>query len=136
MTRKLIALSSLAAALTLAASAGAANPVTVTIRHQLKGCHAWAVGNGPYRATQSLTIAKGSTVRFVDNDVMSHMLMQLTGPKVAVVGQTMAKIGASAHIRFAKAGTYVFATMAGEDYMKGVTTIGEDNVLRLVVTVK
>jgi hypothetical protein len=31
--------------------------------------------------------------------------------------------------------TYIFTTKAGEDYMKGVKTSGEDNILRLVVTV-
>jgi plastocyanin len=136
MTRTLIALSSLAAALTLATSAGAANPVTVTIRHQLHGCHAWAVANGPFRATQALSLTHGSTLNFVDNDVMPHTLIQLTGSHVALMGSHMAKMGATAHITFLKPGTYVFGTKAGEDYMKGVKTIGEDNVLTLTVTVR
>jgi hypothetical protein len=39
---------------------------------------------------------------------------------------------------FAKTGTYVFLTKAGEDYpsMSNMKTIGEDNVLRLVVKVR
>ena len=43
--------------------------------------------------------------------------------------------GATTHVKFAKAGVYTFTTRAGEDYMKGVKTIGEDNVLKLKVTV-
>ena len=38
-------------------------------------------------------------------------------------------------MKFAKAGVYTFTTKAGEDYMKGIKTIGEDNVLKLKVTV-
>jgi len=44
-------------------------------------------------------------------------------------------MGASARLTFSAKGKYVFTTRAGEDYMKGVKTIGADNVLRLVVTV-
>ena len=47
----------------------------------------------------------------------------------------MSKIGASTKIVLAKAGTYRFTTKVGEDYMKGVKTIGEDNVLKLTVKV-
>ena len=50
----------------------------------------------------------------------------------------MAKPGATATARFLARGTYVFKTRAGDDYpmMKNMKTIGEDNVLRLVVTVR
>ena len=44
--------------------------------------------------------------------------------------------GATTKVKFAKAGVYTFKTRAGEDYMKGIKTIGEDNVLRLTVTVR
>jgi hypothetical protein len=36
---------------------------------------------------------------------------------------------------FSKPGTYVFGTKPGEDYMKGVVTTGNDNVLRMKVQV-
>ena len=39
-------------------------------------------------------------------------------------------------VTFAKPGRYVFGTKPGEDYMKGIKTIGADNVLKLVVTVR
>ena len=39
-------------------------------------------------------------------------------------------------VTFTKPGVYKFTTKAGEDFMSGVKTIGEDNVLRLTVTVR
>ena len=71
----------------------------------------------------------------IDNDVMSHTLVQVKGPKASSTGAKMTRIGASARLTFPSAGTYVFTTKVGEDYMKGVKTVGEDNVLRLVVKV-
>lgn len=49
----------------------------------------------------------------------------------------MNHMSAQARVVFAKVGTYKFTTRAGEDYpaMKGMQTIGEDNVLRLTVVV-
>jgi plastocyanin len=118
--------------------AGAASKqVTVTIRHQMKGCHTWAVGAGAYKASQAVTVARGTTVKFVNNDVMPHKLVLKSGPAVVFVGKpNMNKPAASVKVAFAKAGVYRFRTVAGEDYMKGMKTVGEDNVLRLVVTVK
>jgi hypothetical protein len=47
----------------------------------------------------------------------------------------MARMGARTKVTFTKAGTYRFTTKVGEDYMKGVKTVGEDNVLKLTVVV-
>jgi hypothetical protein len=47
----------------------------------------------------------------------------------------MKHMSASADVGFPSKGTYVFTTKAGEDYLKGVKTVGEDNVLKLVVKV-
>ena len=44
-------------------------------------------------------------------------------------------MGASLKITLIKPGVYHFTTKAGEDYMAGMKTIGEDNVLRLTVVV-
>jgi plastocyanin len=110
---------------------------TITIRHQARGCHSWSVNGNAYRAGQSLRLAPGGTVTFVNNDVMPHTLIQTSGPAAKFIGQAaMSHIGASLRIVFAKPGLYVFKTKAGEDYMKGIKTIGEDNVLRLAVTVR
>jgi hypothetical protein len=123
-------------ALTVAGSALAApNNATITIRHQTRGCHSWSLDGKTWRASQSITLVRGAVLTVVDNDVMPHKLIQLHGPKATVTGAAMRHMGASARAGFPVKGTYVFTTKAGEDYMKGVKTVGEDNVLKLVVKV-
>jgi plastocyanin len=109
---------------------------TVTIRHQMRGCHTWSVNGNAYRAAQSASLARGGTIMFIDNDVMSHKLIQTRGPAVRYSGNpAMSHMGASVKALFPRAGVYRFKTRAGEDYTSGIKTIGEDNVLRLTVTV-
>jgi hypothetical protein len=50
----------------------------------------------------------------------------------------MARVGATARVHFTKPGVYKFTTKAGEDYSwaSHMKTTGEDNVLRLTVTVR
>jgi plastocyanin len=123
----------------VAATAFAAAPqhATVTIHHQMKGCHSWALGSGPSTAHVNAKLAVGGTITFTDNDVMSHQLIKKSGPTVTYSGlHTMKHMGATLELTFPHAGTYRFTTKAGEDYMKGVKTIGEDNVLTLTVTVR
>ena len=134
-------------------AAAHAPQATLTIRHQVRGCHAWAIGTGAYKAAQSVTLSRGTTIRFTNNDVMAHRLVQLSGPRVQMfnirssmpmsmggkwpfAAGMMGNMGAGTKITFARVGTYTFTTKAGEDYMQGMKTIGEDNVLRLTVTVK
>jgi len=77
------------------------------------------------------------TITIKNNDVMSHRLIEKTGPTAVFSGsRLMARIGATTKVTFPRAGTYVFTTQAGEDYMKGVKTTGEDNVLTLKVIVR
>ncbi|MGZ4397865.1 MAG: cupredoxin domain-containing protein [Gaiellaceae bacterium] len=110
---------------------------TVLIQHQLKGCHAWSFDGGAFKASLTATIARGGTITFTDNDVMSHKLIEKSGPRVQFKGSpAMSRMGARVQVVFPKAGTYVFSTKAGEDYMKGVKTVGEDNVLSLKVVVR
>lgn len=126
-------------ALALAGSALAApRSATLTIRHQVRGCHSWSFNGSSWKASQAITLAKGATLKVVDNDVMPHKLVQLSGPKATLTHSAMAHMGATATARLLSRGTYVFKTRAGEDYpmMMKMKTIGEDNVLRLVVTVR
>jgi hypothetical protein len=69
---------------------------------------------------------------------MPHALVQASGPNVKVVVPAMRHMGAIASVRFSKVGVYHFVTKAGEDYKwaSATKTIGEDNVLRLTVTVR
>src|SRR6476646_4402603 len=82
-----------------AASASTAGNPSLLIRHQVHGCHAWSINGGPFKASQSLALKRGSRLTFTND------------------------------------GVYRLTTKPGEDYMKGMKTIGEDNVLRLTVTV-
>jgi hypothetical protein len=151
-TRTLPLLAFLALAGMLAAGALSARPshASLTIRHQLRGCHTWSLNGGPYRARQTVVLHHGGSVTVTNNDVMPHRLVETSGPGVSYTrvspgGMTglkgtfppamLARMSAATRITFAKAGVYHFTTKAGEDYMAGMKTVGEDNVLRLTVRV-
>ena len=151
MRRTLIPLLALAAVLVGVAPAAAKSGVAVTIRHQSKGCHSWSVNGGPYKASQTIHVKAGTLVTFTNDDVMSHRLIQLAGPRVAehnlrapagaagfgahAKPGLMERVGAGTRVVLAEKGVYRFTTKGGEDYFKGVETVGEDNVLRLTIVV-
>jgi hypothetical protein len=125
-----------AAALVVASLAAASSPsANILIRHQVRGCHAWSVNGGPFAASHTISLVRGASLTITNNDVMPHKLVQVSGPAAALKHVTMNKMGAIATVRFPSVGIYRFTTKPGEDYMKGVKTIGEDNVLVLVVRV-
>ena len=116
--------------------AAAPKTASVTIRHQVRGCHAWSVNGGPFAASHTISVARGGSIRFTNDDVMPHKLVKLSGPAAKFLGRTnMSHMNATLRVTFPKAGVYTFTTRAGEDYMSGVKTTGEDNVLRLKVSV-
>jgi plastocyanin len=125
----------LAVAGLLAGTAFAHASKTITIRHQTRGCHAWSFANGTYKASLKIKVDRHTGLVFVNNDVMPHKLVQVAGPKAALTTPKMNHMSAKAVVTFSKAGTYKFTTKAGEDYMKGMKTIGPDNILKLTVTV-
>jgi plastocyanin len=142
-----------AALLTVPTMVAAAAPTaSVTIRHQVRGCHTWSVNGGPFAASHAVTLARGASIRFTNNDVMPHQLVKVSGPRVQMRNGTtmpmgmgmhraaapgvMSHMGATTTVSFSRSGTYVFKTKAGEDYMPGFKTVGEDNVLRLTVHMK
>jgi plastocyanin len=119
-----------------AATTKAPKSSTIMIRHQMRGCHTWSVNGGAFRATLSTSLARGGTIRFMNMDVMPHKLVKTSGPAIHFAGKpNMNHMNASVKVTFSKAGVYKFTTKPGEDYMKGMKTIGEDNVLRLTVKV-
>jgi hypothetical protein len=130
-----IAAIALAAMFAITATASAHLPKTITIRHQLRGCHTWSFANGPYKASLKVQIDRDSGLYVTNNDVMPHKLIQLSGAQASIVKPNMNHVGAHAYVTFKRAGVYKFTTRPGEDYMKGMKTIGEDNVLRLTVVV-
>ncbi len=152
--RTLSILAGIVSAVLLAGAASAASApshASLVIRHQLRGCHTWSVNGGPFRASQTLVLRRGGWITVTNNDVMPQKLVQTSGPairmrnlKTPMAGMgmhgnfgpgTMAHMGATTKVWFAHSGVYRFTTKAGEDYMPGMKTIGEDNVLRLTVKV-
>jgi hypothetical protein len=127
------------AAVTAAFAAGAsAHAVkTITIRHQMHGCHAWAQTGGPWKASLRITADRDALIQVIDNDVMPHRLVQVSGPKIRVQTPNMHRPGARAQLTLAGKGVYTFKTRAGEDYPgMEMHTVGADNVLRLTILVK
>ena len=153
--KRVLTVMTLAAAAAVSVSAAlavAAPSAKIVITHQQKGCHSWSVNGSPFKPSQQLTLRRGSYATIKNNDVMPHKLIQTAGPKTTIklvraamsgmgmhgkIGpNTMGHMGATLKVDFPKPGIYRFTTKAGEDYMDGFTTTGEDNTLRLVVTVK
>jgi plastocyanin len=137
--KRLLTGSAAVLAATLAAAsvaAGAPGTASIVIRHQLRGCHTWSVDGGAFKAGQTVDLGAKGTLTITNNDMMPHTLVKTSGPAVRLQGnRTMGHIGAVLKATFPTAGTYVFTTTAGEDYMP-MKTIGPDNVLRLVVNVR
>ena len=133
-------------------TAAAAGSATLLIHHQLKGCHSWSLNGNKFQVSQTVHLAKGGTVTIVNQDLMSHQLIKLSGGPVVMqlvsvgnpsVGKLkapyapglMPHMSATLKVGFAKPGTYTFTTKEGDDYMAGVKTIGNDNILKLKVIV-
>ena len=146
------AAAALAAVLTASVLAAPAAGNTLVITHQTKGCHIWALNGARPAVNQTIKLHPGQTLTIRNNDVMPHQLfktsgsaviMRLVAPGVMSTGMMKAPYAAGMmphmasvlRVSFPKAGTYTLKTKAGEDYMAGVKTVGEDNVLRLKVVV-
>jgi plastocyanin len=141
MKRLLISLIGLATlglvAVAVAVAATSPRSATVLIRHETQHCHTWSFNGGAFGASLRGTVAKGGTISFKNTDVMPHTLFQKSGPKAVFLGnRVMGHMSATVKVVFRTAGVYVFATKVGEDYMSGVKTVGEDNVLTLKITVR
>ena len=128
----------IAIALVLAAPAAShENGPVLIIRHEMRGCHAWSLGDGAAKVSQIIRLKRGVHLAIGNNDVMPHKLVQTSGPRVSLPdGASMNSIGAMIEVRFPEAGVYRFTTRAGADYSKGMRTIGVDNTLKLKVIVR
>ena len=124
---------------TVAAPAAAAKTaptsVSAEISHVARGCHTLSVNGGTPSPNQTIRLAVGGVLHVQDNDVMPHQLMMVSGPTAQLAGAAMNHMGASSSVTFPSPGQYVLTTKAGEDYTKGVTTIGPDNTLKIKVLV-
>ena len=139
MNRTMPAVAALVAALALAGPASShENGPLLVIHHQMRGCHAWSRGlTGKSKVSQTLWLKRGVHLEIGNNDVMPHKLVQTSGPLVRFPeGASMNSLGAMIEIQFPTTGVYRFTTKAGEDYSKGVRTVGADNRLLLRVIVR
>jgi plastocyanin len=124
--------------LVVTAAAPAGGTGTITIAHQMRGCHSWSFNSGPFKPSLSANVKAGTVLRFTNNDVMPHKLIQAAGPKLRLMHPNMLKMGSSATVKLTQKGVYRFTTKAGEDYSwaRSMKTSGEDHVLQLTVRVK
>ena len=125
-------------ALAVTSAAPAGGNATITIRHQMRGCHSWSVNSGPFKPSLLVSVKPGTVLKITNNDVMPHKLIQTAGSKLRLVHPNMTKMGSWATVTLAQKGVYRFTTKPGEDYAwaGSMKTVGEDNVLRMIVRVK
>lgn len=139
MKLRLIGLATGAVALLTASAAlagsSAATSASVTIIHVQKGCHVWKYG-AKQSPTAKISLARGARLVVVNQDIDGHKLVELGGPARLKLPAGM-KMNGRAVVTFAKAGVYRLGTKSFEVMgMPEVKTAGEDNVLRLTVSVK
>jgi hypothetical protein len=147
-----IALAAVVVSSGLASATRPSGAAALVIQHQLEGCHAWSLNDGPALTSQTVRLVKGGSLLVTDNDVMSHQLLKLTGPTVTMqllsagaanTGKLtppyaiglMPHMGALLKVTFTKSGTYTFTTKEGDDYFPGINTVGPDNILKAKVVV-
>jgi len=150
--KRILLLTVIGTALLAVSASAAPGSATLVIRHQIRNCHAWSLNGGAWRATQHVAIARGGSIVVVNNDVMYHQIVKVAGPtilfkllkpgtmmkgtvKMPFARGMMGRPGATLKLTFPKAGVYRLMTKFGEDYMPVGETVGEDNVLRAIVTV-
>ena len=104
----------------------------------MRGCHSWSFNSGPFKASLAVNVRAGTVLKFTNNDVMPHKLIQVAGPKIRLTHPNMSKVASSATVKLTQQGVYRFTTTRGEDYSwaGSMKTVGEDHVLRLTVRVK
>jgi hypothetical protein len=113
----------------------------ITIRHQPVGCHAWSLDDGAFRTSLAVRVSRGDAIEFVNDDAMSHRLVELSGPALALPPTLVQNTfrhrgGGTAAVTFTRPGTYRLRTIDDETDSKPLPTAGVDNILRLTVVVR
>lgn len=142
----------LAAVVAASALASPAVSNTLVISHMVKGCHIWALNGAKPAVSQTIRLHPGQALTIRNSDVMPHRLIKTSGAAVTMrlltsgmmstgtlkapyAAGMMPHMASVLRVSFPKAGTYALKTVAGEDYMAGVKTVGEDNLLKVKVVV-
>ncbi|MGH2936097.1 MAG: cupredoxin domain-containing protein, partial [Gaiellaceae bacterium] len=94
-------------------SAPAPQNAALVIRHQTAHCHAWSFNGSGYAADQGAQLKVGDSITVTNNDVMSHQLVELSGPAATITTSAMGRPGATSQITFSKPGTYLLGTKPG-----------------------
>lgn len=128
---RLLALVALTTAL-----AAPSKTVPLAIIHTVQGCHVWQAAAHSLGATAKVTVARGGTVAVRVNCPMDFTLTQVRGPKLDVGDPTL-HTGTVRTLAFGKKGVYVLrAVNIQSSEEMGLQTLGPDNGLSLVVTVR
>jgi hypothetical protein len=134
-----LALVVLAAVVAVAAPVGGAavSPsVRLTIMHVVQNCHVWRNGQKTLGPSARLTVKPGTRVVIRSDCPMDFDFTQAKGPKLAL-GDPRLYAGQSRTIVFRKPGTYRLAVRNVQTpEERGLTTLGEANLLTLTVVVK
>ena len=114
---------------------------------------AWSLNGGAFKAVQTVRLAHGGSLVIRNDDAMPHQLIKTSGPAIVIKVTSqgmmgagmmrnpsgpgmMGRMSATLKVTFPARGVYRLVTKAGEDYMSNMPeTMGEDNVLRAIVTV-
>jgi hypothetical protein len=139
LTRRRLAIVVLAAALSVAAPAGAAavSPtVRLAIAHVVRHCHVWKTPTKTLGASTKITVKRGTRLVIRPDCPMDFDFRQTKGPKLAL-GNPRTFAGDSRVIVFRKAGVYrLTASNVQTPEERGLVTLGETNRLTLTVVVK
>jgi hypothetical protein len=138
MRREHLAVALAACGLVLASPGGnavASATIDLLISHVAAHCHVWTRGQTTLGPTARLKVRVGARVRIRPDCPMDFDLAQTKGPKLALGGRIFA--GSSRTIVFRKPGVYrLTATNVQTPEERGLTTLGDPNVLTLTVTVR
>jgi len=117
------------------------NPLVVkgttrlTIVHLQKGCHSWSNGKGAPAAGVKAVLKRGQRLTVLNQDLDTHKLMRLAGPKVAL-GRAMS-MGDRVTLTFRKSGVYKLRTVKMDSPgMPEIETMGADHILAMLVVVR
>jgi len=107
----------------------------LTIVHLQKGCHSWSTGKGAPAEGVKVVLKRGQRLTVVNQDLDTHKLVRLTGPKIAL-GKALS-MNDRVTFRFSKAGVYKLRTKKIETPgMPEIKTIGPDHILAMLVVVR
>jgi hypothetical protein len=110
--------------------------VQLTIIHTVRGCHVWQAAAHSLGASAKVTVPRGGKVSVRVSCPMDFTLRQVSGPPIALGDPTL-HTGTLRTFAFPRKGVYVLrATNIQSSQEMGMQTLGADNALTLIVTVR